>query len=383
MRLITRGIAVAIATGALASVADAHALYHCNRATQHCVNGSVPYNVVTNPPSAADRRGLLKAFDRAHPSRSHLALVGFRVDSPHSAAGYYLVTGTDHSTYVSAHTDFFHRTGAHSWVHVKSLRKVTPGWSDAYNLGAGFLWKVTSDGSGSYLYQQTTTADDGSDTLTYNTQAGFRWSFGLAGGRVLKLNDGYAKGSPSLSGQISAGTTDAADPTQNASCAGPVKDVGGGVQPPTMSFEAYPHEGKTTALDFRFDLVDRLSWPSSCNSDWATWPGDDRFVVGSRVPLPVLQSNGFYTAGGLKAKQLLSARPFDVALDDTSPIAAPDAQPHQGGTQDDGTATTTFSEDLKLAGTLHFKLVGLWMPLGLLGAPHAPLKADGKVPPVL
>lgn len=65
MRFIIRGTAVAMAAVVLGASADARTIYHCNQATQHCVNGSLPYNVVTNPPSAADRRGLLKAFGRA------------------------------------------------------------------------------------------------------------------------------------------------------------------------------------------------------------------------------------------------------------------------------------------------------------------------------
>jgi hypothetical protein len=379
-----RGVVVAaVAALTFAAVANADVIYHCNQATQHCVNGSLPYNVNSQPPSAADRRGLLKAFDRAHPNRSHLALVGFRIDSPHSAAGYYLITGADHSTYVSGHTDFFHRTGPHSWVHVKRLKKVNPGWSDAYNLNPGFLWKVTTDGSGSYVYQDTTAADDGSDTWAYNTRASFSWQSNLGRGKVLKVNDGYATGSPALSGQISAGITDSADPTQNASCAGAVKDVGGGVESPTMSFAEYPHEGKTTALDFTFDLVDRLSLPSTCSSDWATFPEDSRFVVGARVPIAVLERDGFYSTGGLNAPQLLTAQPFDVPVNDTAPTAAKSAEPHRAGHTDDGINTDTWTEDLTLAGALHFKLVGLWMPLGYLGVPHAPLKADGKVPPIL
>jgi hypothetical protein len=382
MRFISRGTIVAVAALALAASADARAIYHCNQATQHCVNGSLPYNVNTKPPSPADRRGLLKAFDKAHPDRSNLALVGFRIDSPHSAAGYYLISGPDHSTYVSGHTDFFHRTGPHSWVHVKRLRKVTPGWSDAYNLGAGFLWKVTSNGSGTYVYQDTQVSDgDPTAVWTYSTHASFNWNFSYAGGHVLKLDDGGANAAPSLSGQISVNSTSPSDPPNT--CSGPVTDTRGGVSVPSMSFAVYPHEGKTKALDFRAELADQLALPSTCSSDWTTFPEDQRFVVGARVPIDVFERNGFFSTGGLNAPQLLSAVPFDVAVDDQSPVAASDAKPHQGGTVDDGNITDNYTEDLKLAGTLHFKLVGLWMPLGLLGVPHAPLKADGKVPPVL
>jgi hypothetical protein len=385
MRFTLPGTVLAAVTAvAVAAAAGARTIYHCNQATQHCVNGSLPYNVNSQPPNAADRRGLLRAFDRAHPNRSNIALVGFRVDSPHSAAGYYLITGPDHSTYLAAHTDFFHRTGPHSWVHVKRLKKVTPGWSDAYNLGPGFLWKATGDGSGTFAYQDSTIADDGSgETWTYSTQANFTWNFNFAGGHVLKLGDGSANAAPSLTGQITAGTTDSLDPTNDASCSGPVNDTHSGVSLPSMSFAEYPHEGKTQALDFTVFLADQLSVPSSCSSDWATFPESGRFVVGARVPIDVFERNGFFTVGGLSAPQLLSAEPFDVPVDDQAPTAVRDAQPHQAGTTDDGTAKSTYTEDLRLAGRLHFKLVGLWMPLGWLGTPHAPLKADGKVPPVL
>jgi hypothetical protein len=392
MRFTTRGIVVAVAAVAAAAIADAGqaansqrrvTIVHCNQATQHCVNGTTPYNVNSQPPSATDRRGLMHAFGAAHPDRSHVALVGFRVVGPHSAAAYYLITGSEQSTYVSAHTDLFRRTHGSSWAHVKRFKNANPGWNDVDNLGPGFLWKATGDGSGTYVYQQTTAANDGSDTRTYNTQASFSWSFTYAGGHVLNLGNDTANASPSLAGQMSAGTADSSDPTQNAQCTGAVKDGGGGLEVPNMNVAQYPRDGKTKALDFTLALVDRLNWPSSCNSDWAIVPGDSRFVVGARVPVSVLESDGFYNPGGLKGQPNLNGQPFDLPVDDMSPTAAPDAKPHQGSSANDGSAQTTSNEDLKLAGTLHFKLVGLWMPLGWLGSPHPSLRADGKVPPVL
>lgn len=260
---------------------------------------------------------------------------------------------------------------------------MNPGWSDAYNLGPGFLWKATGDGSGTYVYEDTQTSDGGGTTWTYNTQASFKWTLPFAKGAVLNLSDDSFSANPSLSGQISAGTTNSDIPQNNASCTGSVNDGHGGASLPDISLAEYPHNGKTQALDFRVDLVDQLSWPSTCSSDWAKVPDDSRFAVGARVPLAVVEHNGFFTTGGLNSPQLLSAQPFDVSVDDLAPMVVSDAQPHRGGTADDGNVTDTFTEDLKLAGTVHFKLVGLYMPLGMLGSPHKPLPVDGKVPPVL
>jgi hypothetical protein len=342
----------------------------------------------TGPPSGADRGGLLRAFHHVHHAYSHPRLVGFRVcctfgsdQTPQSAAAYYLTTGADGS-YGAAVVELYRRRSGNSWVHVARFKNTTPDFNDVYNLGPGFLWKVIGTGAGTDDYQSTATATDGSSTDTYKTLASFSWNLVFGRGRPLQLSDGESYGAKrSLEGQASATVSYSDNSTPNTSCAGAIRDTGGD-QSPDMSFAAFPHEGRTKALDFTIDLVGGLSWPSGCNSDTSVFPEDDRFVVGARMPIAVALRTGIYNPGGDIAPAL-HTRPFSYPVDDLDPQIAAIAKPHQSSSETDGGTIYKSTEDFKLAGALRFKLVGLWMPLGLDGGAQPPVRADGGVPPVL
>ena len=86
------------------------------------------------PPSAADRRGLLRAFHHVHGARSHVLLAGFREccifsNTPgqvlHSAAAYFLTAGTNGS-YGSAVIELYRRAHGDTWVHVARFKNTTP-----------------------------------------------------------------------------------------------------------------------------------------------------------------------------------------------------------------------------------------------------------------
>jgi hypothetical protein len=79
----------------------------------------------------------------------------------------------------------------------------------------------------------------------------------------------------------------------------------------------------------------------------------------------------------------MHAQSFSYPVDDFAPPVAGQARPHRSSSGNDGSVISTSTEDLKLLGALHFRLVGLFMPLGLGGSPHAPVRQDGHTPPVL
>jgi hypothetical protein len=351
----------------------------------------------TLPPSSPDRQGLLRAFHSAHPGRSHLLLVGFReccVFSntpgviPLSAAAYYLTQGQDGS-YGSAITELFRRMGGNRWRRVKRFKNTNSHWNDVYNLGPGFLWRVTATGSGTWDSLTTQAATDGSSTNTFTTHVGYSWSFGFNGPSAKPGSGGGLTARPSLTGTASASATYSANPGQNTSCAGQMNDTGRGFQgSPRLSYAPVPQEGKAKALDFTVQLAGGdMSWPSpACSSDWAEFPDATRLLVGARMPAaaavhyglyqPVAKLTGYHPPD-------LRAQPFDYPVDDQAPSVVSDATPYQHSSTNDGDTVTTLTQSLKLAGTLHFRLVGLWMPLGLDGTPQPPLAQDGHVPPVL
>lgn len=343
------------------------------------------------PPSAADKRGLLRAFQRHHRASSHLLLVGFREccifsNTPgqalRSAAAYYLTAGS-HASYGSAGTELYRRAHGATWVHVARFRNTTPDWNDAYNLGAGFLWRVTAHGSGAYDSRATTAATDGSFTDTYTSHVTFTWNFAFRGASFSPGSDNGLDAPHLLTGQASAGVAYSDTPEQNATCAGPVKDTSRDGSP-NLSYAQVPEYGATKALDFTFQLAGgaNLSWPSGCNSDWATFPDADRLLVGARMPIAVASSHGIYELGGNHVPDM-HAQPFSYPVDDLANPVVGRAKPHRSSSSNDGTSVLTSTEDLKLAGTLHFRLVGLFMPLGQFGSPHPPLRDDGHGPPVL
>lgn len=339
-------------------------------------------NVVSKPPSRADRQGLLRAFNHVHRSRSRLRLVGFRVDTAKSAAAYYLILAPGGSSYASGYAELYRRTHGHSWRHVAHFRNTTRDWNDANGLGPGFLWAVSSVGSGTFDSHATSTATDGSSNSSAQTHDSFTWNTTFSGGNPILLQDaeGHSfNAPPTLSGQMTASSTTTyldAPPDSNA-CSGPISESAS-TSGPSISFATYPEYGTTRALDFRIDLAGALNWPS-CSSDFDT-PDDARFVVGVRLPAAVAGSHGIFNpASGLSAHPIMQAHGFAYPVDDMAPGVIKDSQPSQSSS-DNGTTT---SQSLNLTGTLHFKLVGLWMPLGWLSTPAPPVPADGHVPPVL
>jgi hypothetical protein len=268
-------------------------------------------------------------------------------------------------------------------VHVKRFRNANPGWNDVYNLGAGFVWRVTADGAGTYDRGLTAAATDGSYTDAFTSHVNFTWSFDFKGTSLTPGADNGLDTAQSLAGQASASATYSDTPEQNASCAGPMA-VPGGQGSPNVSYVEFPHDGATKALDFTVQLVPGfdLNWPAACDSNWATFPAADRLLVGARMPIAVALREGIYELGGNHGPDM-HAQPFSYPIDDVSPPVAGQAIPQQSSSENDGEAISTSTEDLTLAGTLHFRLVGLLMPLGLGGSPHAPVRGDGHVPPVL
>jgi hypothetical protein len=341
-------------------------------------------NVVSKPPSRADRAGLLRAFNHAHRSRGNLRLVGFRVDTANSAAAYYLTLAPGGTSYATGAAELYRRTHGHSWKHVARFRNTTPFWNDVNNLGPGFLWEVTSDGAGTFDSHATSAATDGSYTSNSQTHASFSWNMTFSGGKPILFKEGYSyRAAPAFSGQYtaSATTTYPADPPDSSSCTGPISQSSG-VGQPGLSFATYPEFGKTKALDFSVELVSAVNWPG-CSSDFDK-ADDSRFLVGVRMPAAVAGSHGLFDpANGLRAHPILHAEGFSYSVDNQAPSVVKESVPTQSSSENDGSVATTSNQTLKLAGTLHFKLVGLWMPLGLLGIPSPPLRADGHVPPVL
>jgi hypothetical protein len=268
-------------------------------------------------------------------------------------------------------------------VHVRRFKNATPDWNDVYNLGAGFVWRVTADGAGTYDRGLTTAATDGSYTDAITSHVNFTWSFDFKGTSFTPGADNGLDTPQSLSGQASASATYSDTPDQNTSCAGAMT-VPGGEGSPNMSYVEFPHDGATRALDFTVQLVPGfdLNWPDACDSNWATFPAADRLLVGARMPIAVALREGIYEPSGNHGPDM-HAQSFSYPVDDFSPPVVGQAIPHQSSSNNDGEVISTSTEDLDLAGALHFRLVGLFMPLGLGGSPHAPLRSDGHVPPVL
>lgn len=92
----------------------------------------------------------LKAFDALHRSRSHLRLVGFRVWKDRPAGAAYCLTTDAHGAYVAGQTDLFRRTGGHHWVHTTRFKNENPMFNWASALRPGYLFRATSDGTGSF-----------------------------------------------------------------------------------------------------------------------------------------------------------------------------------------------------------------------------------------
>lgn len=326
----------------------------------------------TRPPSRADRHGLVKAFDAVHRDRSHIRLMGFRVwENKPAGAAYSLVTDAQ-GAYVAGHTDLFRRTGGHRWVHTTHFKNENPMFNWASTLHPGYLYRVTSDGTGAYDEQSTRQYDDGSDTINDHLHADFRWHFDIDRGRALlpaRDNFFYA---PALTGSLSYTFTDAADPTQNQSCSGDLRDVKG-EQDPAMSLDWYPDTGaKTQGWELVLRLANKLRWPD-CGPSQAE-PTEQQFFAGDRMP------NGTFIEQ--RFENPMQGKSFDIPVSGTDPSVVKLVQPHTGDTSDDGTTTDSYAEDLGFTGSVHFRLVGMWMPLGLLSAPNPPIHADGHVPPV-
>lgn len=354
-------------------------------------------SIGTVPPSSQDRHGLLRAFKAIHPARSHVLLVGFREccifsntagQILRSAAAYYLTQG-DASSYGSAVTELYRRVGANGWRRVKRFQNANPGWNDVYNLGPGFLWRVTADGSGAWDSLTTQVASDGSSTNTFTTHVGYSWSLAFNGPSTRPGSGAGVIARPSLTGQASASATYSDNPQQNTSCAGQMNDMGHGFNgSPRLSYAQVPQEGKVKALDYTVQLAGGdMSWPSSaCSSDWAEFPDATRLLVGARMPVATAEHYGLYQPTtkptGYHPPEL-HAQPFDYPVDDQAPSVAGDANPSEHFSTTDGNTIINTTQTLRLAGTLHFRLVGLWMPLGLFGTPLPPLHQDGRVPPVL
>lgn len=347
-------------------------------------------NVFTNPPSRADRAGLVRAFDRAHPNRSHLRLVGFRViGSDPSAAGFYLITGPNGS-YASGGRELYHRMYGHTWVRVARFKNTSYSWNDAENLSPGFLFLVTSDGTGTWNNQSVVTSDSDGTSTTYQANASLTWNMSFTHGKPILLvaheHDSFFA-LPTVTGQASASTTWSDGSQPNTSCSGAVSETNGSQQP-NFSYAEYPSEtANPKALDFDLLLTGALSWPDSCDSN--EFPGDDQFEVGARIPISLASGDGvFYGAGPQDLRATVHpthGQSFSYPVDNSSPALAGDGlnPPYQTSTTDDGSSTSHITTSLKLTGELHFTLAGLWMPLGIFGDPEPPQPSDGRVPPVL
>jgi hypothetical protein len=104
----------------------------------------------TRPPSRADRKGLVRAFDALHRNRSHLRLVGFRVWENKPAGAAYSLTTDAQGKYVAGHTDLFRRLSGHRWKHTSHFKNENPLFNWASTLHPGYLYRATSDGTGAY-----------------------------------------------------------------------------------------------------------------------------------------------------------------------------------------------------------------------------------------
>jgi hypothetical protein len=117
----------------------------------------------TRPPSRADRKGLVRAFDALHRNRSHLRLVGFRVWENKPAGAAYSLTTDAQGKYVAGHTDLFRRLSGHRWKHTSHFKNENPLFNWASTLHPGYLYRATSDGTGAYDEQSTSSYDIGHD----------------------------------------------------------------------------------------------------------------------------------------------------------------------------------------------------------------------------
>jgi hypothetical protein len=384
-------VCLALAGGALAAQAARATTPDVSANTSSARARAATSYIGSVPPSAADRRGLLRAFRHVHSARSRVLLVGFREccvfsNTPgqvlHSAAAYVLTAG-ENGSYGSAAIELYRRAHGDTWVHVARFKNTTPDWNDAYNLGAGFLWRVIADGTGTYDNRITVVATDGSYTDLFASHVNFTWSLVFKGSSFTPGAENGLNAPRSLAGQASASVTYSETPEQNASCTGRVKDTSTDGSP-NMAYAEFPQDGPTKALDFTVQLTggSNLNWPATCDSTWSTFPDADRLLVGARMPIAVARRTGIYELGGDHGPDM-HAQPFSYPVDDFAPPVVKQATPHQSSRENDGDESSTTTEDLRLAGTLHFRLVGLFMPLGESGLPHGPVRGDGHVPPVL
>jgi hypothetical protein len=157
----------------------------------------------TRPPSRADRKGLVRAFDALHRNRSHLRLVGFRVWENKPAGAAYSLTTDAQGKYVAGHTDLFRRLSGHRWKHTSHFKNENPLFNWASTLHPGYLYRATSDGTGAYDEQSTSSYDDGSGTTSDHLHADFRWHFDIDHGRAcLPSRDNFFY-APGLTGTLS------------------------------------------------------------------------------------------------------------------------------------------------------------------------------------
>jgi hypothetical protein len=140
-----------------------------------------------------------------------------------------------------------------------------------------------------------------------------------------------------------------------------------------MAYAEFPQDGPTKALDFTVQLANGLdlTWPAACESVGATFPTADRLLVGARMPVAVAVRNGIYELGGDHTPDQ-HAQPFSYPVDDLAAPLIKQSMPHQSSSSNDGSEISTSTEDLRLAAMLHFRLVGLFMPLGVSGLPPRP-----------
>ena len=319
----------------------------------------------TTPPSRSDRAGLLRAFHSLHHGRGHLRLVGFRVWENKPAGAAYYLTADAQGAYVGGATDLFRRVSGHRWAHTTHFRNENPDFNWADTLHPGFLYRATSDGTGAFDEQSTSRFDDGSGTRSDHLHADFAWHFDIDHGRAFLLGADSLFYAPGLTGSDSYAYTDTGDPTQDQSCTGSLKDAAGDQQL-AMSIGAYPSTGaKPQGWELTLDLAGNITWPDCGPGN--VEPAVARFVGGARMPFSGL---------GSRFQSPMHATSFDVPLDNSDPEVVKQVEPHESAAGDDGDVASTYTEDLGFAGAVHFRLAGMWMPLGWLSTPQPPVRAD-------
>ena len=189
---------------------------------------------------------------------------------------------------------------------------------------------MTGDGTGTYDNRSTAAATDGSYTDVFASHVNFTWNLVFKGTSFTPGAENGLNAPRSLAGQASASVTYSDTPEQNASCAGPVNDTGTDGSP-SMSFAEFPQDGATKALDFTVQLMggSNLTWPSTCDSSWATFP-DSRPAPGRRAHARRRRCARRNLRAGRRPWARHARQPFSYPVDDFAPPVVKQATPHQG-----------------------------------------------------